>query len=268
MNKILYTILLSLFISCNGQNEKSNNKKKTNMSNNKFDVSNFENFIANGGDKNSLNPFVFERKKNDTLIKEYAGINTDTGEKEYQRDIVPPAPNLFYAICIFDENGNVKQTIDQVFIGTFHFKYGIHRFYDKEGNLKKTIDYNNQFRDFKIKIIDLLKILSNEKLKVDKISDSTQEELRNKWFDVNEKVTPEMVIKKLQQIFKETKQERGSFEEKFLNPNNRKDVERIGIDFDLAKKHWIIIKDFSVLGRIYLVIDGTSGKIIDNRFEI
>ncbi|MGV0919329.1 hypothetical protein ACTS94_02905 [Empedobacter falsenii] len=119
------------------------------MNNPKFDVQKYENFVKNGGDKNALNPYILVTSKNDTIIKESAGILANTGEKEYQQDIITPVPNLFYSIRIFDENGNIKREDSKVFFGNLLFDYGKKITYKHNGNIEKIEDFEKKFSNYK-----------------------------------------------------------------------------------------------------------------------
>lgn len=268
--KLLKILLTFLIIhSCNGQENKgvTTYPKEKIMNKEKFDITNFKNYQAEQQNLPYGNPSERITEKNGVTITEYSMVSSDKG-REYGREVLPPAPALFYSVQIFHENGNIKEYTDRVFLGTFDFDYGIHQFYDDNGILLKTVDYTKSFEEVKIKVEDLFKILENENLKAGTIDKATEDEVKNKWFPDADKITSEMVMKQLNDIFEETKVERGTFEKKFLNPNNREDVKRIRIDFDNAKKQWIVTKDFSVLGKIKLFVDAGSGKILENSFEL
>lgn len=267
--KVLKIFLTCLIIhSCNGQENKgiTSYPKEKIMSSEQFNITDYKKYQAEQQNLPNGNPSERISEKNGTTITEYSMISSEKGT-EYAKEMLPPPPALFYSLMIFHDNGKIKEAVDKVFLGTLDFDYGIHQFYDNKGTLTKTVDYTKQFDNVKIKLDDLLTILANETVKAGTISKPVEEQAKNKWFSDADKVTSDMITKQLNEIFEETKAERGLFEKKFLNPNNRADVQRIKINFDAAKKQWMVVKDFSVLGKINLSIDANSGKILENSFE-
>lgn len=268
MRNLAVILIFFIINSCNGQDHNSVTtypKEKT-MSSEQFNILDFKKYQAAQQSLPNGNPTERVTDKNATLITEYSMISAAKGT-EYTREILPPAPALFYSMMIFYDNGKLKESVDKVFLGTLEFDYGLHSYYNEKGELTKTIDHSKRFDKAKIKLDDLFKILENESLKAGKYSVETEAEMKNKWFSENMTISPEMIINKIAKIFSETAEERGVFEKKFLNPNNRTDVQRLKINFDDQKLQWIVIKDFAVLGKVKLVIDANSGKILENSFQ-
>ena|GEM_PF-1500268 len=268
MRNLAFILIFFIITSCDGQDKNSvttYHKEKT-MSSEQFNIADFKKYQIEQQNLPNGNPTEKVTVKNGSKITEYSMISNAKGT-EYARETLPPIPALFYSLQIFYENGKLKESVDKVFLGTFEFDFGIHQFYNDEGELKKTEDYNKRFENVKIKVDDLFRILENETLKAGKFSTETEEELKNKWFSANDKVSQEMVVKKINDIFIETAEERGVFEKKFLNPRNRKDVERLKVNFDDQKNQWVVTKDFAVLGKIKIIVDAGSGKILDNSFS-
>lgn len=267
MKNLAFILIFFIISSCNGQDKNSvttYHKEKT-MSSEQFNITDFKKYQTAQQNLPDGNPTERVINQNGSTITEYSMISAAKGT-EYTREILPPVPALFYSIFIFNDDGKLKESVDKVFLGTFEFDYGIHQYYNTNGELEKTVDYSKRFENVKIKVDDLFRILENETLKTGQLSPETEEELKNRWFSANDKVSPEMVVKKINDIFNETLAERGAFEKKFLNPGNRKDIERLKINFNDQQKQWIVIKDFSVLGKIKLVVDANSGKIVENSF--
>ncbi|WP_277111687.1 hypothetical protein [Chryseobacterium taklimakanense] len=212
---------------------------------------------------------VLERiqDNNGTIIKEYSLTSSKNGT-EYARETQPPVPDLFYSLKIFDENGKIKNFTDQVFWGIFEFEFGKHYFYNKDGSLEKTVDFTKQFDDYKVKVDDLLNILTMENIRFENFDDETKQRLSSTWFENNKDITPEMIFNSVKKSFETNEESYGRFEQKILNPYNRTDVQRIHIDFNYQKKTWIVKKDFSSLGVVYLEIDANSKRIIKTNYEL
>lgn len=269
MKRIKYLVIIILFHSCNGQESKGTviYPKNKIMSTEHFNVIGFQDYQNTQEKLSSLNATVKITVEGDETIKEYSLISSENGI-EYAREKIPPTPNLFYSLKIFDEKGNIKNSIDKVFFGILDFEYGVHNFYDPKSYLIKQIDYNDQFNSIKVKLEDLLTFLSIEEIKINTIDLQTKKELKSRWFQSNKDFTNQDVLDKIKEIFGETREERGEFEKKFLNAYNRQDVERIHISFDFEKKVWIIKKDFSSLGKIIMHVDATNKKIIGSKYEL
>lgn len=269
MKSLKYLTIIFFFYACNGQDSKGivHHPKNRQMSTEHFDVSSFKQYQIKQEEINSLKVSEKISIKGDTTIKEYSLISSENGI-EYARENIPSPPSLFYSLEIFNEQGIIKSSVDTVFIGIFNFEYGLHNFYDKEGYLTKQIDYHNQFDSVNVKVNDLLHFLSQEEIKINQIDSSTKIDLKSRWFSQNESIAPQMVLDKIKEIFAKTRDERGEFEEKIINPFNRQDVARIHIDFDAEKQIWIVVKDYSSLGKIIIHIDANDKKIIESAYEL
>lgn len=269
MKNLKYLLIIILFHSCNGQESKGTvtYPKSKEMSTEHFNVNGFKNYQTEQEKVSSLNATEKVTIEGNATIKEYSLISSENGI-EYARETLPSTPNLFYSLKIFDEKGNIKNSIDKVFFGILAFEYGVHNFYDQKGYLTKQIDYNDQFNSVKVKLEDLLNFLAREEIRIDNIDLQTKEELQSRWFQSNKDFNTQNVLDKIEEIFAETKEERGEFEKKFINAYNRQDIERIYISFDFKKKIWIIKKDFSSLGKIIMHVDATNNKIIESKYEL
>lgn len=264
LRKISKIIVFLLFISCN-RHDKENSKN--NMKIDKFDVQSFETFIEKGGNTNSLQPYILEVVKNDTIIKKSVGVFADSEKKEYQEQVIPPIPNLFYTIKLYDENGNKTQEISHVFFGNLKFDYGNHIYFKKNGEIDRKKNFETDFKNYKIKLDDLLNILSSTPIKISEADNETIENVQLKLisnFDQKKKNYQE-IINKIAEIHIQ-KESFGKYEKNIINPSNRFDIERISISKDDENVQWIVTKDYSTLGRIEYVVGGLSGKILKSKY--
>lgn len=266
MESISKFFIILLFISCNGQNYNSK-ILNNNMKIDKFDVESFETFIEKGGDTNSLQPYILEVVKNDTIIKKSVGVFADSEKKEYQEQVVPPVPSLFYSIKLYDEEGIKTQEISHVFFGNLKFDYGNHMYFKKNGEIDRKKNFETDFKNYKIKLDDLLNILSSTPIQISEADNETIENVQLKLisnFDEKKKKYQE-IINKIAEIHNQ-QESFGKYEKNIINPNNRFDIERISISKDEENVQWIVTKDYSTLGRIEYVVDGLSGKILKSKY--
>lgn len=267
VKSLKYLIIIILFQSCNGQENKGivNYPKNKQMNTDHFNVTSFKNYQSEQEKSGKLNISEKVTLSGKNTIKEYALVSSENGV-EYAKEIISPVPSLFYSINTYDEKGKIKSSIDKVFIGILDFEYGIHNFYDQEGYLKKSVDYSSQYKTKDFNLDDLFVFLSKENVRIDTISPEIRLKIASQFFEGKDNFTPDMILQHIKYVFAETKSENGEFENKILNPYNRQDVERIHINLD--KHIWTVKKDYSSLGSIITLVDVNTYKIIERKYEL
>ncbi|MEZ0128535.1 hypothetical protein AB9T88_01460 [Flavobacterium sp. LBUM151] len=254
LKKLFVLFLFLQLISCKGQEKDGiSYPKEKIMSTERFDIEKYKNCIKlKEKDKYADVSNCEEILKDGTLIISYM---------EWEKRIIPPAPNLFSTVFKYYKSGIIKEEF-KTYIGIFDEKIGVSKYYDENGYLIKTVDEDIKYNDINIKLVDLFEILKKEPL-LDSLTVEQKKYFKNA-FGLEKEINKITI----DDIFKYLKRD------KILDPNNTdktifntEDRFRLEITFNEIEKEWNVIKELYPYGQIELQVNAMTGKVSNKNYQ-
>lgn len=246
-------LVVAQLSSCKGQNEDGIQPKNKAMTTERFDLEKYNECIGKKKKEGEIDLSQCEYKLADgTTI-----ISVKDSEESFSR-VIPPAPALFETVKVYHGDGFLKEEYSRymgVFLTSSEVRNGVTKFYDKQGNLTKTVDETTTYKEAKLKIEDLLKVLANEPL---------LNELTN-----DEKATFKSIFGFKEDVSKVTKEQvyEAFGKRKVLNPSDEKDRKSLGIIFVEKEKKWSVVKDLYPFGTLEIDVNSDDGSIIRKKYN-